>query len=195
MSSQYDQSRLLPNDQMVDPSYLRAELDAIYTRSVNSFFCPVCSMGRCRVVIESQNLPFEEWLYECVHCNARGTKAGIYASLNCQMCGRTLNEWGRCPTGCLDNQTAAAVIATSVPLVKSWTLLAMVRIASPETWYSGQSVWIVPGKAFLKESAGWVRLHVVGEGRSLPVYIFNPLAGWVEVVGLDREFAKWIKGE
>ena len=113
----------------------------------------------------------------------------------CKMCGVKLDGRGHCPTGCNDNAVTAAVIATSTPLVKTWTLLTMARLASPETWYSGQSVWLVPGKAFLKESAGWVRLHIVGDGRSLPVYIFSPLAGWVEVVGLDREFAKWIKGE
>ena len=78
----------------------------------NSFFCPVCSMGRCRVVLESQNLPFEEWLYECGHCNVRDTKAGIHARLNCRMCGRTLNEWGRCPRGCNDNAVTLAIIET-----------------------------------------------------------------------------------
>jgi len=112
----------------------------------------------------------------------------------CQMCGCKLNAVGKCDSnGCNDNSVTAAVIATSAPLVKTWTLLTMARLASPETWYSGQSVWLVPGKAFLKEGAGWVRLHIVGEGRSLPIYIFSPLAGWVEVVGLDRHFAEWIK--
>jgi hypothetical protein len=119
-------------------------------------------------------------------------QAHITASY-CNQCGVKLDARGNCPTGCLDNQTASAIITADKPLVKTWALLTMARIASPETWYSGQSVWLVPGKAFLKECAGWVRLHIVGEGRSLPVYIFSPLAGWVEVVGLDREFAKWLK--
>ncbi len=114
----------------------------------------------------------------------------------CSMCGCKLNARDKCDSnGCNDNAVTAAVIATSEPIVKTWELLKLARLAEQQQWYSGQSVWIVPGKAFLKECAGWVRLHIVGEGRSLPVYIFSPLVGWVEVVGLDREFAKWLKGE
>lgn len=111
----------------------------------------------------------------------------------CNVCGRALNEWERCPTGCLDNKTAAAIIATNAPLVKSWTLLTMVRIASPEKWYSGQSVWIVPEKAFLKEQSGYVNLHVVGHDKSLPMFVFSPMLGWDEITGLDRNFAQWLK--
>jgi hypothetical protein len=96
---------------MVDTSYPQAQLDEIYTRSVNSFFCPACSMGRCRVIVESQSLPYDQWQYECGKCGVRGTKSGIYASLNCRMCGRTLNEWGHCPTGCNDNAVTLAIIS------------------------------------------------------------------------------------
>jgi len=195
MPSQYDPSKILPAAQMIDTSYPQDELDAIYTRSVHSFFCPVCSMGRCRVIVKSQSLQFEQWQYECGYCQITGTKTYIYNARFCSVCGRALNEYGRCPSGCVDSTIARAIIGVEAQLVQSWMLLRLVRLAEQERWYSGQSVWLVPGKAFLKESAGWVRLHVVGEGRSLPVYILSPMTGWGEVVGLDRHFAEWLKGE
>jgi hypothetical protein len=110
----------------------------------------------------------------------------------CNQCGVRLDGRGHCPTGCLDNQTAAAIIDAQP---KNKHLLTWVRekCSDKNQWYSGESLWIMPKKYFLKASAGWVRLHIVGGGRSLPVYVCSPLIGWVEVVGLDREFAKWLK--
>ena len=115
MPSQYDPQQVLPNDQMVDTSYSQAELDAIYTRSVHSFFCPVCSMGHCRVIVKSQSLQFEQWQYECGYCQITGTRHYIVHVRFCSVCGRALSEGNHCPRGCVDSTIAQAIISAYAP--------------------------------------------------------------------------------
>ena len=110
MPSQYEPSKIIPNNQMIDPAYTQEQLDAIHTRSVNSFFCPVCSMVHCRVIVASQDGPYEQWIYECGFCKITGTKSYIEHTRFCSVCGRALNEWNHCPTGCVDSTIAQAII-------------------------------------------------------------------------------------
>ena len=71
--------------------------DDAYTRSVHSFWCPICKAGRQRPNVTAA-LYFDDWRYECDHCRATGTRKQIensafYAeripSKTCPICGGT----------------------------------------------------------------------------------------------------------
>ena len=91
-----------------------AEFDGdAYTRSVHSFWCPICKAGRQRPNVTA--VYFDDWRYECDHCRATGTKQQIensafYAeripSKTCPICGdkqrvyaqRMSGDWWMSPT-------------------------------------------------------------------------------------------------
>jgi predicted RNA-binding Zn-ribbon protein involved in translation (DUF1610 family) len=170
-------------------SYSQEQLDAMYLRSVNSFFCPRCLMGFCRIDLDTMTRPYNERTYTCDKCGAHGTKADMLGK-KCVTCKTPLVN-GHFPKGCSDNKVVAAILSASKPI--DWELLTWARQAAQDKWYSGQTVWIVPDKAFLKEYQGYVNLHIVGLDKSLAVFILSPMLGWVEVLALDKSFAKFIK--
>lgn len=68
--------------------------------------------------------------------------------------------------------------------------LDKIRAFSKGQWYSGESVR-VSAHTFLKENDGYVSLWTVGASKCLPVFVFSPVLGWVEVRGLDASFKAW----
>lgn len=99
MPDQYDASKKSPVNAMIDPDFTQAQLDYIYARTVDSFWCPVCGMGMCRVTDKTMYLPYDQHEYTCDKCGASGTRNEIKAALQCPVCDRALDEIGMCPSG------------------------------------------------------------------------------------------------
>jgi hypothetical protein len=76
------------------------------------------------------------------------------------------------------------------------TLLTLALAAAKPQWYSGESVWLVgqgkTGKAYLKNTGGWIHLYVIGYDTPLPIFVLDPaLNAWVETRQARAEYSSW----
>ena len=72
------------------------------------------------------------------------------------------------------------------------TLLEMALEQEKAQWYAGESVWLIPGHVFLKQSNGDVHLCLAGyPGDCLIWYLDLHTCTWTTPRDLQRRYARW----
>lgn len=85
---------------------------------------------------------------------------------------------------------AARYVADAI-IGNGWLLTAARDYLASHSQMSADPMYLVDGKAWLYRRGEYVDLHVDGRKDGLPVFIFDPLAGWRELSGLDAKYAEW----
>ena len=72
------------------------------------------------------------------------------------------------------------------------TLLTLALAAAKPQWYSGETVWIIGRKVYLKNVGGWIKLYCVGYDEPLPVFYLNPaFQTWVQSTKVVENYPTW----
>jgi hypothetical protein len=71
-------------------------------------------------------------------------------------------------------------------------LLTLALAAAKPQWYSGETVWIIGRKVYLKNTGGWIKLYCVGYDEPLPVFYLNPaINAWAECKTVRNNYQSW----
>jgi len=75
------------------------------------------------------------------------------------------------------------------------SLLTLALAASRPQWPNAESLWLVGGPrkgAYLVNVGGWVNLYVIGFGKPLPMFVFDPGKGeWLEARQARKTYWAW----